>query len=309
MNINILNPFIMKTFKNLSATLSLVAGITCFSVQAQTVKSFNRKDLKLTYYSATEANFGVSSVLVSGKTDAILFDAQFSVPDAERLTAEIKKSGKHLKAIFITYGDPDYYFGLEVIKKSYPDVPVYSTAPIIEHIKATYKEKLTYWGNLYKDAAPKTAIIPTVYTKAELTLEGKKLEIVKVPGAPDRSFIWIPSEKAVIGGINVFGNDIHVWTADDATAAKRALWIKALDQIAGYKPVIVIPGHFGNKAELNLASVNFTKAYLQTYNQLLKSNKTSQSLITALEAKYPNLENKSALELSAKVSTGEMEWK
>ncbi|QEC78905.1 MBL fold metallo-hydrolase [Mucilaginibacter ginsenosidivorax] len=299
----------MKTIKYVFAILGLVAGITCFSVQAQTVKSFNGKDLKLSYYNSAEANFGVSSVLVSGKTDAILFDAQFTVPDAERLTAEIKKSGKHLKAIFISYGDPDFYFGLEVIKKSYPDVPVYSTAPIIEHIKATYKGKLAYWGSVYKDAVPKTAVIPTVYTKDKLTLEGKKLEIVKVQGAPARSFIWIPSEEAVIGGINVFGNDFHLWTADDATEAKRALWIKALDQIAGYKPVIVIPGHFGSKAELNLASVSFTKAYLQTYSQLLKSNKTSQSLIASLKAKYPNLAFQTALELSAKVNTGEMAWK
>jgi len=299
----------MKAIKNLFAILLLVANIISFSAQAQTVKVINGNDLQLTYYNSAEANFGVTSVLVSGKTDAILFDAQFTVPDAERLTAEIKKSGKHLKAIFITYGDPDYYFGLEVIKKNYPDVPVYSTAPIIDHIKATYKGKLAYWGNIFKDAIPKTAIIPAVYQKDELTLEGKKLEIIKVAGGPVRSFIWIPSMKAVIGGINVFGNDFHLWTADDATAAKRASWIKALDKISDYNPAIVIPGHFGSKAELNINSVSFTRTYLETYSQLLKTNKTSQSLIASLREKYPNLAFQSVLELSAKVNTGELEWK
>ena len=30
---------------------------------------------------------------------------------------------------------------------------------------------------------------------------------------PDRTFVWIPSRQAVVGGVVVFGN-LHVWTAD-----------------------------------------------------------------------------------------------
>ena len=41
--------------------------------------------------------FAVSSTLVSGPTEAILFDAQFSVQDGEKLVKMIKASGKTLK--------------------------------------------------------------------------------------------------------------------------------------------------------------------------------------------------------------------
>jgi glyoxylase-like metal-dependent hydrolase (beta-lactamase superfamily II) len=300
----------MKTIQKWLLILSIIlSNLYAFTTKAQQVKTINTSPLKLTYYNSAESSFGVTSVLVSGKKDAILIDAQFTLPDAEKVAAMIKNSGKKLKAIFISYGDPDYYFGLELIRKNYPNIPVYATAPTIEHIKATYKGKLEYWGKQLKAAAPKGVIIPEVLKGDELELEGQKLEIVKMPSEPVRSFVWIASIKAVAGGINVFGNDFHLWTADDATAEKRAGWIDALNKIISLNPKVVIPGHFGKNADLTIASVRYTKTYLQTYEQLLKTNKSSKSLIAALKLKYPKAGFLTGLELGAKVNTGEMQWK
>ncbi|MDN5288687.1 MAG: Glyoxylase, beta-lactamase superfamily [Mucilaginibacter sp.] len=300
----------MKTIKKSLLILSIIAtSIPSLYTDAQEVKTISSTPLKLTYYNSAESTFGVTSILVTGQKEAILIDAQFTLPDAEKVAVMIKNSGKKLKAIFISYGDPDYYFGLEAIKKYYPNVPVYATAPTIEHIKATYVGKLEYWGKILKQAAPKKVIIPDAFTGNSLELDGNKLEIIKVPGAPVRSFVWIPSVKAVVGGINVFGDDFHLWMADDATAPKRALWIDALNKIISLNPKVVIPGHFGNKADLTITSVKYTETYLHTYEQLLKTNKNSKSLIAALKAKYPNAGFLTGLELGAKVNTGEMEWK
>ena len=85
--------------------------------QSQTFKTIETKDLKLQVYNASENSFGVASVLVSGKTDAVLIDAQFTLADAEKVAQEIKASGKKLTTIFVSHGDPDFYFGLEVFKK------------------------------------------------------------------------------------------------------------------------------------------------------------------------------------------------
>ncbi|MBB6127141.1 MBL fold metallo-hydrolase [Mucilaginibacter lappiensis] len=300
----------MKTIKKLLMVPGIIiVSIIGFYANAQEVKTIPGTPLKLTYYNSAESTFGVTSVLVTGKQDAILIDAQFTLPDAEKVAAMIKSSGKKLKAIFISYGDPDYYFGLEAIRKYYPNTPVYATEPTIEHIKATYKGKLEYWGKILKQAAPKQVIVPSVFNGNFMELDGNKLEIVKVPGAPVRSFVWIPAVKAVVGGINVFGNDFHLWMADDATAEKRALWVDALNKVISLNPKVVIPGHFGNKADLTIASVNYTKTYLQTYEQLLKTNKSSKSMIAALKVKYPKAGFLTGLELGAKVNTGEMQWK
>ena len=300
----------MKTIKKSLLIWSIiVASIYSFNSDAQEVKTISGSPLKLTYYNSAESTFGVTSILVTGQKEAILIDAQFTLPDAEKVAAMVKNSGKKLKAIFISYGDPDYYFGLEAIRKYYPNVPVYATEPTVEHIKTTYQGKLEYWGKILKQAAPKKVTIPDAFTGSSLELDGNKLEIIKVTGAPVRSFIWIPSVKAVVGGINVFGNDFHLWMADDATTAKKALWIVALNKIISLNPKVVIPGHFGSKADLSIASVKYTKTYLQTYEQLLKTNKNSKALIAALKAKYPKAGFLTGLELGAKVNTGEMEWK
>lgn len=88
--------------------------------QAQNFKTIEAGNLKLEVFNASENSFGVASVIVSGKNDAVLIDTQFTLADAEKVAQEIKKSGKKLTTIYISHADPDYYFGLEFFKKYFP---------------------------------------------------------------------------------------------------------------------------------------------------------------------------------------------
>lgn len=54
--------------------------------------------------------------------------------------------------------------------------------------------------------------------------------------------------------------------------------------------------------------MRFTKAYLQQFEQALKTHSDSAGVIKAMEAQWPGLAETSSLELSAKVNTGEMKW-
>ncbi len=58
--------------------------------------------LTLQTYNPQEKPFPVNSTLVSGPHEAVLFDAQFSVKDGEKLVEMIKKNGKPLTRIVIT---------------------------------------------------------------------------------------------------------------------------------------------------------------------------------------------------------------
>lgn len=70
--------------------------------------------LTLDVYNPGEAAiFPVSSVLISGDKDAILVDAQFGKAQAQQVVDKVRASGKNLTTIYISHGDPDYYFGLE----------------------------------------------------------------------------------------------------------------------------------------------------------------------------------------------------
>lgn len=268
--------------------------------------------LKLDVHSADARSiFPVVSGLVTGETDAVLIDAQFQRNDAEALVQKIKASGKKLTTVYISHSDPDYYFGLDVVKAAFPDAKIVATAPTVAAIQASKDGKLAHWGPILKDNAPRALVVPEVLAGDSLTLEDRQLRIVGLAGpTPARSFVWIPSLKTVVGGIPVSDN-IHVWIADTQTVASRKDWLKTLDRIDALHPVAVVPGHALPGADGKLSTtqgVAFTRSYLKAFETEAARAKDSAALIAAMTKRYPALGEPSSLELSAKVIKGEMKW-
>ncbi|AGN87598.1 Vmh family MBL fold metallo-hydrolase [Enterobacter sp. R4-368] len=257
------------------------------------------------YNPQEKAIFAVSSTLVSGPTEAILFDAQFSVKDGEKLVEMIKASGKTLKQVVITSGDPDFYFGLEPIVKAWPQVMVVASPAVVKHIEATKEAKLAYWGPQMKDGAPHTLTVPTATTATHFTIDGETLELRHPQSYA--AYVWIPANKAILGGTAI-SSGIHVWSADTQTPAARAQWRDVLGEMQRLKPQQVIPGHYLGARPAGEQAITFTLNYLDTFEQALKANNTSAGVIKAMSAAYPKLAEAGSLELSAKVNTGEMTW-
>ncbi|KRE89364.1 MBL fold metallo-hydrolase [Frateuria sp. Soil773] len=252
--------------------------------------------------------FAVSSVLVEGQRDAVLVDAQFERKDAEVLVQRIRASGKRLTAIYVSHGDPDYYFGLDVLHRAFPAAAIVATAPTVAHIEESRRAKLAYWGPILKDNAPARTLVPAALAGDSLDLEGHRLEIVGLDGpTPDRSFVWIPSIRAVVGGIPVVGGE-HVWMADTQTPQSHAHWLATLDRIERLHPRTVVPGHYAPGAPMTLAAVRFTRDYIRAYDAEAARAGDAAALVAAMKRRYPQAAGVSALELSAKVSKGEMKW-
>ena len=76
-----------------------------------------------------------------------------------------------------------------------------------------------------------------------MELEGQKLEVIGLDEFPAKTFVWIPSIKAVVGGINVFGTTFHLWMADAQSTEARSKWISVLEKIKSLHPAIVVPAH------------------------------------------------------------------
>lgn len=249
--------------------------------------------------------FPVSSTLVSGPKEAVLFDAQFSVKDGEKLVQMIKASGKTLKTIVITSGDPDFYFGLEPLVTAFPQAKVVASPSVVDHIKATKDAKLAFWGPQMKEGAPTKIIVPQATSATRFTVDGEPLELKHA--GDYAAYVWIPANKAILGGTGI-ASGIHVWTADTQTPAIRQGWMTVLNEMQALKPQQVIPGHYLGQRPEKDAAITFTHDYLQTFEQTLKKQKGSAAVIGAMKAAYPNLADESSLDLSAKVNTGEMKW-
>ncbi|WP_029001101.1 MBL fold metallo-hydrolase [Azohydromonas australica] len=278
-------------------------ALTGVAAQAQTAATLNLK-----VYNADANSFNVNSVLVTGETDAVLLDTGFTRADALRIAAMVLDSRKTLKTIYISQPDPDYYFGIDILKSYFPDAKVVATAPTIRKIQATLPAKLAFWPPKMGANAPKGVSLPEELAGNTIMLEGQALEIRGLDDRlPHRSYVWIPSIKAVVGGVNVFAG-LHVWTADAASAEDRAAWSRKLGDIAALQPAVVVPGHSAPGQVQDISQVAYTQAYLQRWDVELKKAGNSTTLVEAMKKAYPTAGLGIALDIGAKVGTGEMKW-
>ena len=262
--------------------------------------------LQLDVYNPQEKGiFPVSSTLVSGPKEAVLFDAQFSTKDGEQLVQMIRASGKTLKAIVITSGDPDFYFGLQPIVNAFPQVKVLATPQVVDHIRATKEAKLQFWGPQMKDGAPTSLTVPQATTQTQFTVDGEPLELRH--SNDYAAYIWIPANRAIIGGTGV-ASGIHVWTADTQSEEQRSTWRNVLSEMQSLQPTQVVPGHYIGERPTGDKAIRFTQDYLQSFEQVLGAKKGSDYVIKTMTAAWPGLADASSLELSAKVNSGEMKW-
>ncbi|MEP7099691.1 MAG: MBL fold metallo-hydrolase [Burkholderiales bacterium] len=260
------------------------------------------------YNPGHDAIFPVSSVLVIGKTEAILIDAQFGSSQAAKVVEKIRASGKKLSTIYISHGDPDYYFGLETIKAAYPDAKILASKPTVAHIQESAAGKLAFWGPKLGADAPKTTVVPEVLKGNSLSLDGQKLEVIGLDGKqPERSFVWIPSIKAVVGGV-VLANNLHVWMADTQSPQSHTDWLATLKTIEKLKPRTVVPGHYLPGASTALQAPAFTAGYIKAFDAETAKAKDSAALVAAMKQRYPKAGEEDSLQLSAKVAKGEMKW-
>lgn len=113
---------------------------------------------------------------------------------------------------------------------------------VVDHINATVAGKLAFWGPKMGADKPAKTIVPQVLDGHRLTLEGQPLEVIGLDGPqPDRSFVWVPSIKAVVGGV-VVADNIHLWMADTQSAQSHKDWLATLQRIAELQPRTVVPG-------------------------------------------------------------------
>ncbi len=278
------------------ASLGLLAAAGGALAQPLTLDTYNPRET---------AVFPVSSTLISGEKDAILVDAQFSNREAQALVERIRASGKRLTTIFISHGDPDFYFGLDVLTRAYPEAKVLATPATVAYIEKTRAPKLAYWGPILKDSAPARTLVPEALQGNQLELEGQRIEVVGHD--PQHTSLWVPSIKAVVGGVLTSAN-IHLWVADAQSAEARQSWLKSLDELEALQPTTLVPGHYLGEPAMKLGDLHFTRDYLLAVQQELPKAKDSQALIAAMKARYPQLHDDSSLELSAKVLKGEMQW-
>ncbi|OHV30876.1 MULTISPECIES: MBL fold metallo-hydrolase [Pseudofrankia] len=247
-----------------------------------------------------------TATLVAGENEVLLVDAGFTRADGHRLAAAVLDSGKRLTTVVLSHGDPDFYFGAEVLADAFPDARFVATEPAIEHIHHSYEGKLKAWAAL--GANLPTRLVDLAPLSGGLTLEGHRFDLRGgAAELPDRHYLWQPEQRAILGGVLLFQQE-HVWIADTPTPEQRAAWIRQLDDMAALAPRIVVPGHRLPNTPADASAITATRDYLTAFEEELASAADGAALTDALVRRYPGHGMLIAAQIGAKVAKGEMSW-
>lgn len=208
----------MKTILTSILTSALLAStVACSTVGNTSQVASDQGPAKLTVdtYVASEKGFLVTSNLILGSTEAVLIDGQFTRSDALQVVEMIKKSGRRLKTVFVTHGHPDHYFGIETLRKAFPDAHYVAAAETIQDIKATGAGKIAYWKTIYGDEMPASVPEVDVVESSDLNIDGEQLLLKQIaPGESEHaSVVLAPSIKAAFTGDMLY-DQVHLWLAE-----------------------------------------------------------------------------------------------
>ncbi|MFJ8415621.1 MBL fold metallo-hydrolase [Bacillus paramycoides] len=270
----------------------------------------NKLQTKVFISSDQHGGFGVSSTIIYGPTEALLFDAQFSRSNALRLVADILETGRELKQIFISHFHPDHYLGLGVIKEAFPEARVMAYKDVAEETNEAFSFKIDYWGTeVLGNNGSKTVVNIERIDEPRLTVDGIEIEILGLNrgDAEHVSALWIPSIKTLVASDFVF-SDAHVWVADARFPEDRQAWLDSLDKLEALKPEVIIPGHAPNDRPYNPNGIEYTRRYLKDFMQNLKESSDSVDLIERMEKLYPEACVHICLDLSAKILRDRYRW-
>jgi glyoxylase-like metal-dependent hydrolase (beta-lactamase superfamily II) len=262
-------------------------------------------------YTVVDLDFPVgtrnkTATIVSGESDVLLVDAGFTRADGHRLVARLLDLGKRLETVFLSHGDPDFYWGAEVIADAFPEATFVATPETIEHIQRTYEGKLDAWSHVGVNLP--TRLIDIASLRGDLVLEGVHFELRGGPSVlHDRHYLWQPEDRAILGGVLLFQRE-HVWVADTPTPQERAAWIVLLDEMEALDPQLVVPGHRLPDAPADRTAVTGTREYLVRFEAELGAAVDGAALEKVLTDLYPDHGMRIAAQIGTKVAKGEMSW-
>lgn len=256
-----------------------------------------------------ESGFEVASVIVIGKNDVALIDAQWTLSNAHRVIAEVLETGKYLKTIYITHAHPDHYFGLGTVAEAFPKARIIALPAVARTINKQFFGKMEYWEKVIGpiNVPRKTANIEPL-NENYFELEGHRIEIIpEVMGdLKYNTVVWIPSIKTLYGS-DVLFNQAHPFTCE-VTAEERQQWIRDIERLETLGAEVVIPGHQKPGMPFDSSSFSFTKDYLIATEEELARTTDVAGFYYAMVKRFPDANLLISNEMNAQVFKGGMSW-
>ena len=236
--------------------------------------------LSIQRFTSSEPGAWSNSYLISGESEAILFDVFMLHSDATQIADRITKSGKTLKTVMISHAHPDHFMGLDVITEHFPHAQVVSTQNVVADITSDGPWIFSMLQGKLGPEGPTRLVIPEVLAEPVLNIECMQLEVVEFGEGESKHIaaVHIPSLKALLSADLVY-NDAHLYLQERHLES----WLTRLDELEVFakdKILTIYPGH-GSGAGLEL--IAHTREYLHDFVEAIKSGdaKTTEQRMLA----------------------------
>ena len=273
------------------------------------INTFGENSLSTRTFFSDEKGFEVASVIVMGKSDAALIDAQWTLSNAHRVIAEIAETGKQLKTIYVTHAHPDHYFGLGVIAEAFPSAECIALPSVADMINRQFFGKLDYWENVIgsTNVCRKTVNIKSL-KKNYFELEGERIEVIPelIGDLKYNSVVWIPSISTIYGS-DVLFNQAHPFTCE-VTAEERLQWIRDIERLEKMNAEVIIPGHQKPGMPFDTSTYTFMKDYLAATEEAIASTKDEGNFYYAMVQRFPEANLFISNVMNAGVFKGGKDW-
>ncbi|MDR3209372.1 MAG: MBL fold metallo-hydrolase [Oscillospiraceae bacterium] len=258
---------------------------------------------------STERGQEVASVLVMGRREAVLIDAQWTLANALRVTAEILETGLDLKAIYTTHAHPDHYFGIAHIAEYFPNARLLALPEVSRVVNRQFYDKLDYWEPKIgrNNVCTKTAQLEPL-AEPYIELEGERIEILPnfMGDLKYNSVVHIPSIKTLYGS-DVLFNQAHMFTCEIDAEGRRA-WAADIDRLAAMDVDVYIPGHAKPGMPFDDAALKFTKDYLLATEEAIEMTHTAAEFYYYMWRRFPQANYLDSNEMNAEVYKGGRVW-
>ncbi|WP_394747436.1 MBL fold metallo-hydrolase [Spongiimicrobium salis] len=270
--------------------------------------------LKLMHFVGQPQEINVSSSIVYGNTEAVVFAAQANKAAASRLADEIEKLGRKLTYIYLGHAHLDHGQGASILKQRFPEAKCIAAPKVaaIQNVRMEADDAMAI--DRYGDNAAVPSVPFEAFDHDKIMLEGREIQLwhdyygdVGI-GHEDEphTVAYIPDLKALLpNDICYYGGHMMTGGGTPHSLAEQRKQIKKWMQM---DLEVVIPGHVPRGWTPHMTAEEVLKhslQYLEAYETALRNSSSSDELIASMLKKYPKLEHKSALFLSARMHFGE----
>ena len=244
-----------------------------------------------------------TSTLISGDRDAILVDALLTTSEGQRLAAWVQTTGKRPRAIFVTHGHADHFFGAGPVLDAFPGAQLMACdQQVVDEARAqTTPKAMASWNSRFAGQLSQSPAVPALTSSQEFDLEGHTLLFRTIGGADGvlATIVHVPDMQAICSGDIVY-NNIHMWLRN-STPDSRQAWLASLDAVAALKPSTIITGHKDPDAPDDNATrvLDQSRRYIEDFGQTMAKSSTPPEVIDAMLAKYPAYGNRYTLFVAA----------